>query len=183
MKLYVMRHGEAEYNTKGLINSNPSIDNNLTDTGVEQAKQLAEQLRGIPIELIYTSEFPRTQQTTAIIKEVHDVPIKIHPLLSELGVDLDGGPVKEWSKQRRASADSWNFRLNNGETLAEGYRRAEKFIEHVKNENAEHIAVVTHGFVIIALQSIVEGYSVGELYEQGDPGMIVTHEEFITLEI
>jgi phosphohistidine phosphatase len=68
MDLYVIRHAEAEPQDK----KHPDDDQRpLTDTGVEQARLLAEglQQRGVVLEMLVSSPLLRAQQTAEGIRE------------------------------------------------------------------------------------------------------------------
>src|SRR6185369_14402091 len=42
MKVYIARHGQTNYNEARRCNADPSVDVFLTETGIRQAKELAE---------------------------------------------------------------------------------------------------------------------------------------------
>ncbi len=67
MKLIITRHAETNYNVAGLVNYDPAIDVFLTENGIRQAEELAEELRNKPIDLIIPSRLKRTKQTATII--------------------------------------------------------------------------------------------------------------------
>jgi probable phosphoglycerate mutase len=50
MNLYVMRHGHTSYNELGLCNDDPNTYVSLDNTGIQQARAAAEQLRNINID-------------------------------------------------------------------------------------------------------------------------------------
>ncbi len=75
MKLIVTRHGETNYNAASLYNHDPSVDVHLTENGIRQAEQLAEDLRDTPIDLVITSRLKRTKQTAEIINRFHQAPV------------------------------------------------------------------------------------------------------------
>lgn len=175
MNIYVVRHGQAQYNTKGISNADPSVDNPLTNTGVQQAEKLAEKLRDISLDRIYTSDFPRTKQTTEIINRYHSAPVHVSSLINELYIDIEGEPTAEWNKQRYQSDDTWNFKCNDGESLADGLSRVEEFVEYLKSTNHKNIVVVTHGFIVLALRAIMDGYPIEQKYQTSDPGAEVSH--------
>ena len=62
MKLYIMRHGEAEY-------AAPSDELRLLSAhGQEQARRVAQQLRDIPFTGILASPYLRAQQTARLVQ-------------------------------------------------------------------------------------------------------------------
>lgn len=45
MKLIATRHAETNYNIKDLVNYDPTVNVFLTENGIKQAENLAEQLK------------------------------------------------------------------------------------------------------------------------------------------
>jgi len=66
MKLYLVRHGQTEYNELFLY-QHDNVE--LSDLGVRQAEILAKRLSKIPIDLIYSSTLKRAKDTTKIINQ------------------------------------------------------------------------------------------------------------------
>lgn len=63
--IYIVRHGQTEYTLQNRYNG--GTDNDLTPTGIEQAKAQAENLRGIHFDAVFSSPLKRTKQTCEII--------------------------------------------------------------------------------------------------------------------
>ena len=57
-RLYIVRHGETEYNAKGICQGQ-KLDVGLMDTGRQQAKIAAAKLENFPVGAIYTSPMRR----------------------------------------------------------------------------------------------------------------------------
>ncbi len=64
MKLWVLRHGEAEP-----YGSRPDSERALTAHGREEALRSAAELIGQPISAIYASPYLRAQQTAQLVRE------------------------------------------------------------------------------------------------------------------
>jgi serine/threonine-protein phosphatase PGAM5 len=75
--LYLVRHGEY-------IHGSTPENGILTDLGRQQAKRLAERLRGTKFTAIHHSPWERAAQTAAILAEPHaGVPLEENELLQE----------------------------------------------------------------------------------------------------
>src|SRR5471030_3475779 len=64
MKLWVLRHGEAEP-----YGSRPDSERALTAHGREEALRSAAELIGQPLQAIYASPYLRAQQTAQLVRE------------------------------------------------------------------------------------------------------------------
>ncbi len=51
---YLVRHGETEYNVKGIIQG--QSDSPLTRKGIDETKKLAKNLKGIKFDYIFSSD-------------------------------------------------------------------------------------------------------------------------------
>ncbi len=63
--LILLRHGESEWNRENRFTG--WVDVPLSDRGREEARQAAEQLRGVPIDVAYTSVLERAIRTLDIV--------------------------------------------------------------------------------------------------------------------
>jgi len=99
---HIMRHGEAENNTEGILNSQDRELFDLTSVGEEDVNKTAISLKGKGIDLIYHSSFLRARRTAAIIQEAlgfSDDKVIIDERLNELDFgDYDGKKVKDLSE-------------------------------------------------------------------------------------
>lgn len=67
MKLYLVRHGQTNWNLEGRIQGQTNIP--LNDKGRKQAQQAKEKLQNIPIDLIICSPLMRARETAEIIEK------------------------------------------------------------------------------------------------------------------
>jgi broad specificity phosphatase PhoE len=142
MKLYVLRHGETNYNRLGLCNDDPRRDVHLTDNGIAQAQAASQQLRDAPLQRIITSELPRTRETAAIINCYHHVPIEANALLNDIRTGFDGKPVSDYFA---ATAHApLHARANGGESLLDYKARVVRFIKWLHTQPQDCILVVAH---------------------------------------
>jgi broad specificity phosphatase PhoE len=65
-RLYLMRHAEVSYFDEDRTPVDPR-EVPLNDDGIEQAKAVAEALRGIELDRVITSGLPRTLETASIV--------------------------------------------------------------------------------------------------------------------
>ena len=142
MQLYVMRHGQTNYNIEGLCNDDPSKDVHLTERGKQQAQIVAEKLKDKSFEKILVSELPRTRQTVEIINQHHHVNITVHRLINDIRSGFDSLPVADY--QNAIAHDPLHCKLNNGESLLEHKQRIVEFITWLQTQNFASVLVVAH---------------------------------------
>jgi broad specificity phosphatase PhoE len=142
MKLFFMRHGQTNYNVPGLCNDDPSDAVHLTELGIQQAEHAAEQLRHIPLQRIYVSQLPRTQQTAAIVNQFHNVPMVINAAINDIRSGYNGRPVRDY--EAAIAHDPWHARPNDGETLQEHQVRVLDFIVGLSAVSERPLLVVAH---------------------------------------
>lgn len=79
--IYIVRHGETEWNVKGLLQGHK--DSPLTKEGVNQAKKISKKLGHIKFDLIFSSDLLRAKRTAEIIAEERKLAIETSRLLRE----------------------------------------------------------------------------------------------------
>ncbi len=142
MNLYVMRHGQTNYNLLGLCNDDPGVDVHLTATGMRQAGQAAEQLARAPLSRIYVSELRRTRQTAEVINRFHNVPILTSPCLNDILTGFSEKTVKEYFAA--TGHDRYNVTPPGGESVKDFQARVLKFLDEIKPFKDQDILAVTH---------------------------------------
>ncbi len=160
MILYCLRHGHAQHNINKIMSGDPSKIFHLTELGKQQAQEAAEQLKEVPLEIIYTSEMLRTIQTAEIINKYHKVEIKNDPRLNDLKSGLEGKRYAEYKeKQKKASeiqkVDIYHAKVNDGESLEEEKQRTYNFLDELKTKNHKNVLITAHFDTII----FINGYA------------------------
>lgn len=79
--IFVVRHGETEWNVKKLVQGHK--DSPLTENGIKQAKELAKKLKKIKFDLIFSSDLLRAKRTAEIIAAEHNLTVETTELLRE----------------------------------------------------------------------------------------------------
>ena len=84
MKLYFVRHGQTDINAGTVKDLAAQFDEPLNSDGVEQAKQLAEQLSDNKFNAIISSPAQRSLQTAQIINRFHNLDVQLDDAWREL---------------------------------------------------------------------------------------------------
>lgn len=71
---FIMRHGEALYNAKHLLDPQGDPNNHLTEQGKQEAIAASQELKSQKIDLIFASPFLRTRETAEIVRQELGLP-------------------------------------------------------------------------------------------------------------
>lgn len=154
--LHFVRHGEANYNVLDRVNAHPHVANNLTSTGREQAACCRQSLLDTPIEIIYCSEFPRTQQTANIINQHFNAPLVVDARINETGAfAFEGKPVQQWHSAN--VPDRCSAIIIGCEPLSDMKQRLADFLDFLRTLPQSHIAVVSHAEPIQVMVGLLHG--------------------------
>lgn len=146
MKVYFARHGESEYNVDKLINTNPTIKIGLTEKGKRQAKKLGEKLSRKKIEIIFVSEFLRTQQTAVIANSFLHVKIKVDERINEPHFGFEGKRDAELKKKLRGN--EIYFKLKGHESFYDSVMRVKRFLEWLAGQKYNSVLIIAHDWIL-----------------------------------
>ena len=142
MHILFMRHGQTNYNLLGLCNDDPAQDVHLTATGIAQAEAAADQLQATPLDMIVTSQLPRTRQTGNIINRYHSLVLQAHPALNDIRSGFNDRPVTEYFSA--IAADPLHISVNGGESLLMHKRRVLSYLDWLRQQAAQTILSIAH---------------------------------------
>ena len=104
-KIYVVRHGETDWNKNGICQGKTNIS--LNENGIAQAKVLKDKINVNLIDICYVSPLNRTIETAKIITN-NKLDLIIDDRIVERGFGtLEGKPFNY-----DATAKSWDYELN-----------------------------------------------------------------------
>lgn len=161
MKLYFVRHGESEANTRHII-SNRESSFHLTPLGKQQANALAEKLRGIPFNVMFCSPVLRARETADILSASFGVPYQITEALREYdcGILEEKGDEESW-RSHRYYFNEWVLRQNyesrpeGGESFLDILNRFLPFIESLKQRRDDNILLIGHGGLFLLMLPLI----------------------------
>jgi 2,3-bisphosphoglycerate-dependent phosphoglycerate mutase len=164
--LALVRHGESEWNTLGLWTGWRDVA--LTEKGHAEARQAAEALDGIKLDVAYTSKLQRARQTlddvTATLG-IRDLPVIEDAALNERDYG-DLTAKNKWDVQKEYGEEqflkwrrSWDYPVPGGETLKDVYARvAPYYDQHILPDlkAGKNVIVAAHGNSLRALVKHLE---------------------------
>lgn len=166
--LILVRHGESEWNAKGLWTGWTDI--RLSEKGREEARLAGEKLKGYSFDIAYTSVLLRAKQTLDEIKRVLgiDIPTFENPALNERNYGIYTGKNK-WGIQKAVGNEQfnklrrgWDSPIPEGETLKDVYNRVIPYYEQEilpKLKDGKNILIAAHGNSLRTLVKFLENIS------------------------
>lgn len=150
--LLLIRHGESTANVDQILSGRaPGIP--LTEKGREQARQVAEQLRGAPVRAVYSSPIQRAQETAAYLAERLGLPTQIAEGINE----TDIGEWTGWHVKQCSATPGWKelheqpatFVFPGGESFAQIRDRAMAELRQIAARHPEAlVACFSHADTI-----------------------------------
>lgn len=170
-KLYLTRHGETEWNEKGIMQG--WGDSPLTELGENQAKWLRERMKDIHIDVIYSSPIGRAANTAKIVRGDKDIPLIYHDGLKEIRIGSWEGLSQEEMKSisEENYFNFWNvpskyIPIGDGESFYQVRDRAFKSINEIlEKEKGKTILIVTHTITLKAYLTALEKRDIDTLWD------------------
>lgn len=156
MKVYVVRHGQTEWNILKKMQGSKDIP--LNDKGIEQAYITKSNLENIKFDLIIVSPLIRAKQTAEIISKDRSCKTILENRIKE----RDYGEFEGVQKSDFSYLDFWSYTQNNkyeyGENIQLFFKRIYDFLDELKEKyKNKDILIVTHGGVTKAIECYFNG--------------------------
>lgn len=160
MKIYLMRHGETEYNRVGRLQGQSDIP--LNEFGIRLAEKTAEGLKSVSFDAVFSSPLQRALETARIVTGGRDVKVETDDRLKEIHFGLGEGARFDEAK-RDEEHPVHNFFCNPGcyfptgeaETFDRVRERGRSFLEErifpledrlaAEGRTEGNILIVAHG--------------------------------------
>jgi len=162
-KILLIRHGDTDYVDEALAGR---IDSPLNLLGIQQSEAIANAIKHLPIQAIYTSPLIRTQQTAEPLAKLLNLEININHELNQVnfgkwqGMDFDElVQDPDWKLFRENPA---SVKIPGGEDSSMVRERVSNAIHLLSQqyEEEEIIAIFSHGSIIRHTISYFIGLSV-----------------------
>lgn len=160
MKLYLVRHGQTDFNAGNITQGESDIP--LNDTGKQQARELAQEIkeRNLDFDIYYVSPLQRARQTAEIITDGKAEFIIDNLLKERYFGELEGQKIDDWSKigdifDRRVNLSSYGI-----EPIKTLLARAQIFLDKLATTYPDNVSilVVAHGALLRAIHFNIVGY-------------------------
>lgn len=162
-ELLLVRHGETDWNLERRFQGH--ADPPLNETGRRQAKTLADELAGVRIDAIYTSDLVRARETAEIVAARVGAPVTPVAELREIDVgEWQGLTWPEIEERYPEGVLSWHENgrgWHAGESYEQLARRVLKALKGIaRGHPGARVLIVGHGGTVRAVRAHVERLTV-----------------------
>lgn len=172
MKIYLVRHGETEWNKEYRLQG--QADTQLNDYGRELAQITAEALKDIPFDVIFHSPLSRAKETAHILKRDRKIEIIGDERLREMSFGIaEGCNIREIKDNPQDPM--YNFLKFPGKYIPP--EKAERFEEVTARSTAfmqdtvlplerkyKNIMIVAHGAINRTILNTIAGIPVSDFW-------------------
>ena len=151
MNIYIVRHGQTDYNVNGRYGGR--LDVPLNDVGIKQAYELKEKLKNIKFDRVYSSPLKRAYDTAKIIT---DDKIIIDDRIQERSNGKLEGKLKSEINEVIDFNDP-NEKRYNIESIGDFRKRIDSFLDDITMSNEGTVLIVTHAGVGIYMRCYFGG--------------------------
>lgn len=160
MKIYLIRHGETDWNVKRLLQGRTDIP--LNQKGLDLANITAKGLKDVPFDIIFTSPLQRAKETALAIADGRDVEVVEDARLIEISFGGYEGTSCDKKTAGNVPDGLLDFFINphlytpleDGESVKELCDRAEDFLKWLiakpEYQNST-VLLSTHGATLMGL--------------------------------
>jgi len=141
LRLYIARHGETDWNLEHRLQG--STDRPLNETGRRQAVELADALKGIHLDAIYSSTLSRSRETARTVAGSTMTVKSLDGLRERNYGHYQGGSDTAPEYLRRSN--DWTDRLDDGESLNQLLARSRDGLAQIRREHPTgNVLIVAH---------------------------------------
>ena len=141
LRLYIARHGETDWNLEHRLQG--WTDRPLNETGRRQAVELADALKGIHLDAIYSSTLSRSRETARTVAGSTMTVKSLDGLRERNYGHYQGGSDTAPEYLRRSN--DWTDRLDDGESLNQLLARSRDSLAQIRREHPTgNVLIVAH---------------------------------------
>ncbi len=156
MKLYLVRHGETDWNVERRAQGFSDVA--LNEVGRRQAQALADAFRRVPLTAVYASDLRRAVETAQAIAAPHGLPVRTDPDLREINQgDFEGVLLSDLRANHGPWMEEWRMRpgelsMPDGESLAQVQERAWAAVERIVAAHPDGpVVAVSHALALTTI--------------------------------
>ncbi len=162
MKIYISRHGETAWNREFRVCGRTDIE--LTETGIRQARLLAEQVEGKDISCMISSPLKRALQTSRIVSDRTGIPVVVDERLTEQDYGSFEG-VSGKDAGFLANKRKFACRYPGGESMMMVAARVYPLLDEIRTAyRDQNVLLICHGGVCRVIHTYFEDVTNEEFF-------------------
>ena len=166
MKIYLIRHGQTDWNLEGKIQGRHDVS--LNKTGLKQAELLAMGMDKRPVVQIFSSRQKRALETAQAVGRRQHVAVTVIDGLEE--VEFGEWEGKTWDEISREYPEEFKVWCTEpaeivppgGESRPQIYRRIGNALNEILRRSRGDIAIVSHGAALAYMVSLMLEKELGD---------------------
>ena len=163
MKIYLVRHGQVNHN---LYKKYSTEDEDLNETGINQALVLREKIKNLDFDIIISSPLIRATHTAKIIN-INNKEIIFDDRIKERNPgSLNGQSISVTNREEYWFYYS-NVQYGTSENIQEFFKRVYSFLDELKSKDYKKVLIVAHSGVSKAFSGYFEGIKDGKFLNRG----------------
>ena len=165
MYIYVIRHGQTDWNIQKRLLSRTDVS--LNESGIEQCKEAEKLVKNLNYDLVICSPMLRTKQTAEIVNSKNKEIIFDNRLVERDARSIEGIDVREFNYR-----NFWTLgkdKIEDSETIDECKIRVYEFLDEIKEKYLDkNVLIVTHNGVCRLIYTYFNGFPKrGDRYDKG----------------
>ena len=150
-EVYLVRHGETEWNLTGRRQG--QLDSPLSEKGMMEVQRTSKRIESLPVDGVFSSPLGRAISTAQTYAHALDQAVTALDDLRELDHGDMAGMTNEEIERAfpgelaRRSRDKYEWRFPNGESYADADLRAASALRQVAESGSSRPLVVTHEMI------------------------------------
>ena len=175
MEIYIVRHGETDWNKLKRLQG--SVDTELNEYGRELAQKTGYALMDTPIDIIYSSPLKRAYETAELIRNNRDIEIFTDDRIREISFGhFEGMNFSELIKDENLTFKHFfkNPQLyvptDDAESFEHLIKRAGEFMREViepLENTCKRVMMVAHGAINKGIMSYIKKHPTSEFWSGG----------------
>ena len=159
LKIYLIRHGETDFNKQGKEWGQPT-ETSLNEIGIKQSRKLAQRINEINLDKLFSSDLKRSLQTAEIVSKAMGIPIITDQRLREYDPGEADPSSEKWIEKYRwllnLGMSKYDIRPFGGENIWDLIKRVKSFLDDLERENGI-IVIISHSGVNSTLINLSQG--------------------------
>lgn len=155
MNLYVIRHGQTDWNKQCLVQGKTDVP--LNNDGINNALLVKNKLNNINFDICYSSPLKRATQTANIVNGTNSLEILDELIERNYGL-FEGENIPHFDLTK----EHWDYHLNyneNGlESLKDLLYRSDLIRHKILSSSQKNVLIVSHAAILKALHYSLIGY-------------------------